>query len=60
MERKKRLRAWRTFNKVATFVWLLLIPAAAYMGWLESVVFVSAISIYANVAAHLAAWRADS
>jgi hypothetical protein len=57
-QRKKR-RWWRTFNAIATGVWLALIPLALVLGWLKSVTFVSAISIYANVAAHLAAWRAD-
>lgn len=60
MDRKKRLRAWKRFNMVASLCWLLLIPLAFYAGWLKSVTFVSSISIYANVASHLAAWRADA
>lgn len=55
----KSERAWRRLNAVATVAWLALIPVAYFSGWLASVVFVSAISLYANVASHLAAHRAD-
>lgn len=51
--------SWRRFNAVAAAAWLLVIPPALAFGWLRSVVFVSAISLYANVAAHIAAWRSD-
>jgi hypothetical protein len=51
--------SWRRFNATATAVWLVMIPVAVVTHWVESVVFVSAISLYANVASHLAAWRAD-
>jgi hypothetical protein len=50
---------WRRFNAGATVGWLVLIAPAYLLGWLASVPFVSAISIYANVTGHLAAWRAD-
>lgn len=52
-------RTWRHLDAAATMAWLVLIPIAYTAGWLASVVFVSAISLYANVASHLAAWRAD-
>lgn len=52
-------RFWRRFNAAATVGWLVLIAPAYLLGWLASVPFVSAISIYANVTGHLAAWRAD-
>ena len=50
---------WRKVNLAATLLWLAVIPVAYFSGWLKSVVFVSAISLYANVASHLAAWRSD-
>jgi len=50
---------WRRINLVLTFVWLAMIPIAVVTGWLYSIAFISAASIYANVASHLAAWRAD-
>jgi len=36
-----------------------MVPLAIVTGWIESLVFISAASIYANAASHLAAWRAD-
>jgi len=51
--------SWRLVNLVATIAWLIMIPVSVATHWVESVVFVSAISLYANVASHLAAWRAD-
>lgn len=51
---------WRRINFALAVAWLALIPAAILTGWIYSVAFVAAISIYANVAAHVAAFRADS
>lgn len=51
--------SWRLFNKIMTGVWLVMIPISFLTGWIYSIVFVSAISLYANVASHLAAWRSD-
>ena len=48
-----------TGNAIGTFGWLAMVPVAFWFGWLESVVFVSACSIYANAASHLAAWLTD-
>jgi hypothetical protein len=52
--------SWRRLNAFAAAAWMALIVPSVLLGWVNSVVFVAAISIYANVAAHLAAWRADS
>lgn len=41
------------------FVWLAMIPVSIFTGWVYSVAFVSAISLYANVASHWAAYRAQ-
>lgn len=50
---------WRKINLALTCAWLAMIPLSIVTGWIYSVAFVSAISLYANVASHLAAWRAD-
>jgi hypothetical protein len=42
-----------------TLGWLGLVPVAYWLGWLESLIFISACSIYANFASHLSAWLAD-
>jgi hypothetical protein len=51
--------SWRLTNLILTVVWLGMIPVAIATGWIYSIAFISAASIYANVASHLAAWRAD-
>jgi hypothetical protein len=43
---------------VLTILWALMIPIALYTGWIESIVFVSAISLYANFAGHFSSWQA--
>lgn len=43
---------------VLTILWIVMIPVAIYTGWIESIVFVAAISIYANFAGHFAAFEA--
>lgn len=52
-------RVWRTANFWLMLAWLAMIPVAVVTGWVYSIAFISAASIYANVASHLAAWRAD-
>lgn len=51
--------SWRRVNLVLTFVWVAMVPIAIITGWIYSLAFISACSIYANAASHLAAWRAD-
>lgn len=51
-------RRSRVFHAYATVLWLLMVPVATLMGLLSSVPFISAISIYANVAGHFSAWQA--
>ena len=51
--------SWKNVSFVLMLVWLVMIPVAVITGWLYSIAFISAASIYANVASHLAAWRAD-
>lgn len=53
------LHQWRIVNLVLTIAWVAMVPIALVTGWIESLIFISAASIYANAASHLAAWRAD-
>lgn len=46
-------------HAVATIAWIAMVPIGFLLGWFESILFVSAASIYANFASHLAAWLAD-
>ena len=48
----------RKVNGWLTVFWILMIPTAFFMGWLESVVFVSALSLWALVSGHWSAWQA--
>lgn len=52
-------RTWRQVNLWLSVVWALMVPVAIMTGWLYSIAFISACSIYANFASHVAAWRAD-
>lgn len=48
----------RRLNGWFTVFWIIMIPVAFLMGWLESVTFVSALSLWALVSGHWAAWQA--
>lgn len=54
-----RSKWWRKFNGVRVLLWFVMAPVAFVMGWVNSVRFVSFISLYANWASDMAAWRAD-
>lgn len=54
-----KLATWRRVNLLLTFAWLVVVPISIATGWIYSIAFISARSIYANAASHLAAWRAD-
>lgn len=45
-------------NGWLTIFWIALIPVAFFFGWLESVTFVSALSLWALVSGHWSAWQA--
>lgn len=47
----------RHLHAALTIVWLVMVPVALMTGWVESLVFVSACSIYANMVGHFAAWQ---
>ena len=48
----------RRVNGWLTIFWLIMIPVALATGWVTSVVFVSALSLWALVAGHWSAWQA--
>lgn len=51
-------KALRHAHGWLTLAWLIAIPVSIVTGWLYSLTFISAISIYANVAGHFSAWQA--
>ena len=48
----------RRINGWLTLFWVAMIPLSYAMGWLSSVVYVSALSLWALVSGHWAAWQA--
>ena len=48
----------RRLNGWLTIFWILMIPVSMALGWLNSVVYVSALSLWALVSGHWAAWQA--
>jgi uncharacterized membrane protein len=48
----------RRLNGWLTVFWIAMIPVSIVMGWLSSVAYVSALSLWALVSGHWAAWQA--
>jgi hypothetical protein len=48
----------RRVNGWLTIFWLAMIPVSYELGWLKSVVYVSALSLWALVSGHWSAWQA--
>jgi hypothetical protein len=48
----------RRVNGWLTMFWLAMIPVSYTAGWLNSVVYVSALSLWALVSGHWSAWQA--
>jgi hypothetical protein len=48
----------RRVNGWLTIVWLVMIPLSLALGWVHSVVYVSALSLWALVTGHWSAWQA--
>jgi hypothetical protein len=48
----------RRVNGWLTVFWIVMIPVSIAMGWLKSVAYVSALSLWALVSGHWAAWQA--
>lgn len=50
---------WRRFSGGRAIFWIVVAALALLFGWIYSVAFVAACSLYANVASDVAAWRSD-
>ncbi len=50
---------WAAFSLGRVVFWIIVALLAFFFGWLASVAFVSACSLYANIASDFASWRAD-
>jgi hypothetical protein len=48
----------RRVNGWLAVLWILMIPISLMMGWLDSVTYVSALSLWALVSGHWSAWQA--
>jgi hypothetical protein len=48
----------RRVNGWLTVFWIAMIPVSIEMGWIYSVAYVSALSLWALVSGHWAAWQA--
>ena len=48
----------RRLNGWLTLFWVAMIPVSYELGWLKSVVYVSALSLWALVAGHWSTWQA--
>lgn len=45
-------------NAIMTVFWIVMVPVSVALGWVDSVAYVSALSIYALVASHLSTYAA--
>lgn len=48
----------RTVNGYLTVFWLIMIPVSFMTGWIHSLTFISALSLWALVSGHWSAWQA--
>ncbi|MDX6470500.1 MAG: hypothetical protein QOF75_2303 [Gaiellaceae bacterium] len=48
----------RRVNGWLAIVWIAMIPVSYELGWLKSVTYVSALSLWALVSGHWSAWQA--
>ena len=48
----------RRVNGWLTVLWVAMIPVSIATGWVKSVVYVSALSLWALVSGHWSAWQA--
>lgn len=48
----------RRVNGWLAIFWIVMIPVSYFMGWLNSVIYVSALSLWALVSGHWSAWQA--
>ena len=52
---KRKHRRW--FHLAMLLFWIAMIPAAFFTGWIDSVRFVAALSLWALVEGHWSAWE---
>ena len=48
----------RRINGWLTIAWIAMIPVSIALGWIRSVAYVSALSLWALVSGHWSAWQA--
>jgi hypothetical protein len=48
----------RRVNGWLTIFWIVMIPASILTGWISSVAYVAALSLWALVSGHWSAWQA--
>ena len=48
----------RRVNGWLTVLWILMIPVSIATGWIHSVAYISALSLWALVSGHWSAWQA--
>jgi hypothetical protein len=48
----------RRLNGWLTVFWVVMIPVSYQLGWLKSVTYVSALSLWALVSGHWSTWQA--
>jgi hypothetical protein len=48
----------RRINGWLTIAWIVMIPVSIALGWIRSVAYVSALSLWALVSGHWSAWQA--
>jgi len=48
----------RRVNGWLTIFWLVMIPVSIVTGWIDSVTYVAALSLWALVSGHWSAWQA--
>ena len=48
----------RRVNGYLTLFWLVMIPISLITGWISSVTYVAALSLWALVSGHWSAWQA--
>jgi hypothetical protein len=58
MDRWKTADRLRHAHAVLMAAWFAMVPIALVTGWITSIAFVSACSIYANAVGHFSAWQA--
>jgi hypothetical protein len=48
----------RALNGWLTIFWIVMIPVSIFTGWISSVTYVAALSLWALVSGHWSAWQA--